>query len=493
MKKIKILGAFLLGISLSLQAQVTLEQPKLPVTRAAFNKLVSQNFSYLLLSENSPQQGISATLNDKGSNLKINGLLYSGALGIFTMEADLGSTNGVYFFDQEKGGSQAKISFNFYRSLLSLSKYNSADALNTTTNRLALVELIIDAKSKYDTYYKLLSDQNVLNTDYSQLKTALIASRSEVIQKLQELSARYINEEQPVDLTTLPTRSIDTKSMILPKSEALAFEADSITYTLKATGYNLSELLSAFRASEHYILEQLEDDLIDLELKNAESQWGAMHNTFFSLTGFYERESFRRFTLNRTQSFSDMFDDTKGDLFGLTASINYNYERKKECGSCIRPYRFFIKGAATVGRASNRSSFANSTLNFTDALGTDVNGNPIVFTKEDAAFIGDTSYEYAPNATFQIEAYYYPFKLPVGFFGRLGYSYVNFGRLKNIKDIELTPMRLGLLFNLKNKEENKPIVTVQTFLDRTDLSLSPNGRDNDLRFGLGVGLPINIR
>ncbi|PZW39033.1 hypothetical protein LX95_02173 [Mesonia algae] len=54
-------------------------------------------------------------------------------------------------------------------------------------------------------------------------------------------------------------------------------------------------------------------------------------------------------------------------------------------------------------------------------------------------------------------------------------------------------MRLGILFNLKNKEKDKPLVTIQTFLDRADLSLSPNGKDNDLRFGLGIGLPINLK
>jgi len=47
-------------------------------------------------------------------------------------------------------------------------------------------------------------------------------------------------------------------------------------------------------------------------------------------------------------------------------------------------------------------------------------------------------------------------------------------------------MRLGDLFSLKNKENKKPLVTIQIFLDRTDLNLDSSGSDNDLGFGLGV-------
>ena len=117
----------------------------------------------------------------------------------------------------------------------------------------------------------------------------------------------------------------------------------------------------------------------------------------------------------------------------------------------------------------------------------------LLFTKDDAAFIGDSRYEYGTSNSVKLETYYYPFNIPIGLFGILSYEYINFSRLKDVQDKELSPMRLGVLFNLKNKEKDKPLVTIQAFLDRTDLSLSPNGRDNDLRFGLGVGLPINIR
>ncbi|EAQ48437.1 hypothetical protein MED217_13059 [Leeuwenhoekiella blandensis MED217] len=483
----------LISLGVNAQNTLTLEEPDRLVSAAAYNKLVSQNFSYLLLSENSPQQGISATLNDKGSNLKINGLLYNGFSGIVTMEADLASTDGVYFFDEEKGGQQAKISFNYYRSLLFLSKYNKPNYLKSASHRLAILEAILEAKNKHDTYYELLTDTRIINTNFKELQTEIDIANKKVIEKLKAITAKYINDQEINGFDALPMRTVDTKELKLTQPETLLFEEATKNHKIVATGYNINKLLSAYKTNELYILNKLEDDLIDLELKAAESQWTSKHNTFIGVTPFYKRESFRRFTLDPTKTFSNMFADTKGDLYGITFSINYNYERKKNYGLKLFPHRFFIKASTTAGRASNSSSFSNSTLNFTQSLGSDVNGNPIVFTKDDAAFIGDSRYEYGTSNSVKLETYYYPFNIPIGLFGILSYEYINFSRLKDVQDKELSPMRLGVLFNLKNKEKDKPLVTIQAFLDRTDLSLSPNGRDNDLRFGLGVGLPINIR
>jgi len=475
------------------QSQLILEEPEQLVSAAAYNKMVSQNFSYLLLSENSPQQGISATLNDKGSNLKINGLIYNGASGVVTIEADLTSTNGVYFFDEEKGGQQAKISFNYYRSLLFLSSYTKPDYLKSTTNRLAILETILEAKSKHDKYLSLLIDTLNVGNNFKELESDLKMSNAKVYEELKNLDTAFMNVKNPGGFDSLPSRKVDTEKLKLKQSETLSFKENSTTQTILATGYNISKILSAYKANDNYILNKLEEDLIDLELKAAESQWTSKHNTFIGITPFYKRESFRSFSLDPTQSFSNMFADTKGDLYGITFSLNYNYERKKKYGLKLFPHRFFIKASTSAGRASNCSSFSNSTLNFTQSLGTDVNGNPIVFTKEDAAFIGDARYEYGTSNSVRLETYYYPFDIPVGLFGIVSYEYINFSRLKDVKNKELSPMRLGILFNLKNKEKDKPLITIQAFLDRTDLSLSPNGRDNDLRFGLGIGLPINIK
>jgi|GEM_PF-2160951 len=489
---------FLITLRLSffnIQAQneLILEEPEELVSAAAYNKMVAQNFSYLLLSENSPQQGISAIINDKGSNIKINGLLYNGAPGILTMEADLTSTNGIYFFDEEKGGQQAKISFNYYRSWLSWSGYSKPDHLKSTTNRLAILELILEAKSKHDKYLSILIDTLNVGNEFKELESDLKTSNAKIYEELKNLDQAFTNVQNAGGFDSLPSRKVDTKKLKLKQPETLSFKENSTTYTIDSTGYNISKLLSAYQANETYILNKLEEDLIDLELKSAESQWTSKHNTFMGVTPFYKRESFRRFNLDPTQSFSNMFTDTKGDLYGITFSINYNYERKKNYGFKIFPRRLFIKASTSAGRASNISSFSNSTLNFTQSLGTDVNGNPIIFTKDDAAFIGDDRYEYGTSNSFKLETYYYPFNIPIGLFGIISYEYINFSRLKDVKDKELSPMRLGILFNLKNKEKDKPLVTIQTFLDRTDLSLSPNGTDNDLRFGLGIGLPINIK
>ena len=475
------------------QNQLIIEEKVGLVSQEAYNKMVTENFSYLLLSETSPQQGISATLNEEGSNLKINGLLYSGYYGILNMEADLTASNGVYFFDEEKGSQQAKISFNYFRTIGHWSKYKSPTPVKQTSNRMELLEAIIEAKSKHDTYFDLLSDPSIISYNYPELQNDLKAINLKVINKLKQLTARYINIQITEGFDQLPSRNVDTKEFLIVKPETITLKNNSKSYPITANGYNLNKLLIAYKANENYILNELGNKLIELELKAAESQWTSKHNTFYGITPFYERESFRRFTPDSTKTFANMFNETKGDLYGISFSLGYNYERKTGYGKKLFPYRFFIQASTTIGRASNRSAFSNSTLNISQSLGNDVNNNPITFTKEDAAFIGDTQYKYGTSNEFKVEAYYYPFNVPVGFFGRIGYQFINFSRLKEVDDKEISPMRLGILFNLKNKEKDKPAVVIQTFVDRSDLSLSPNGVDNDLRFGLGIGLPINVR
>ena len=87
------------------------------------------------------------------------------------------------------------------------------------------------------------------------------------------------------------------------------------------------------------------------------------------------------------------------------------------------------------------------------------------------------------------EAYWYPFER-FGLFGQIGYNNLNFDTGEG-EDVEIYSLRLGLLFNIKGKEKN--YATLQLFADRSDLSLSPNSNDEDLRFGFKVGVPFNFK
>jgi hypothetical protein len=81
----------------------------------------------------------------------------------------------------------------------------------------------------------------------------------------------------------------------------------------------------------------------------------------------------------------------------------------------------------------------------------------------------------------------------LGIFAEFSHRYVDFGDDSLAENLQITPLRLGLLLNLKNKEKDKPMFTLSLFMDRTDLSKTPNEPDDDMRIGLGLGIPINFK
>ncbi|GEQ84535.1 hypothetical protein ULMS_00430 [Patiriisocius marinistellae] len=469
------------------------------VSRQAFNKKITKDFSYLILGENSPQQGLSLELNEKGSNLKLSGVLFTGKVGVLTLEADLAASNGVYFFDEQNGSEQGKISFNLFRNVWSKSGYNAKSPIEETKTKLATLQLVVKAIAKYDTL------KSIITTTIPSLAKTDIVRQEKVETKLLTISKRYINDQHVKGYEAMKVLS---KSMFDPKDYQAKKNSRVILPNIIPTGttnaiaknpleitdlYRDEKLISDYIEQQNYIMEKLENEIIALESKDAEAKWTSTQMIFVGLTPYYQRESFKRFTLDESLAFSKMFDNETGDIYGITGSFNFNYERGSYQHISILPDKVFCRLTGGANRASNISSFRNSTLNLSSSLGNDVSGNPIIFTNDNEAYIGDATYEYGIGSTFSIDLYYYPFPLPVGVFGSFGYQFINFSSSKNIDDKEISPMRIGLLFDIKNAKKDSPIITVQGFIDRTDLSLSPNGKDDDLRFGIGVGLPINFK
>ena len=480
------------------------------VSTEAYSKKISEDFNYLLLGENSPQQGVSATFNDKKSNLKINGLLYSGNKGILTIEADLAASNGIYFFDQENGSEQGKITFNYYKPLRRWSGFYSISDFTKANIKLQTLELIHQAKSDFEGLKGLVK---------TIFKKEMLADTIDITNKLMKLSEKYINSDDAIGYHKLKNMEFDKSSYYI-KSSTSFDDSEAKKNEKTANGKKntpqiiindgigsendleihnddnkkITKILKDYAAKRKFILKKLEDSINKLELENVKAQWSSNHVFFFGASPFYERQSFKRFLYDSSQSFSDMFTTERGNVYGVTLSINYSFEKGEGAKSVYKyPERLFLRLSTSLNRASNISNFKNSTLDISAPLGNDVNGNPIQFNNTDQAFIGDSVYEFGFGSSFAFEAYYYPFPLPIGMFGRIGYENVKFNNGSLLDNIEKYPLRLGLLFSIKNKENNKPVVTIQTFLDRTDLNLSPNGEDKDLRFGLGIGLPINIK
>lgn len=466
------------------------------ISPSAYSEKISKDFNYLLLGENSPQQGISAVVDEKKTNIKISGLLYSGNKGVLSIEADLTSSNGIFFFDQEKGSEQGKITFNYYKKLYSYSEFYPEQSIDEVTSRLEILEMLHKAKSDYLGLRKLIKDLNLGD---------LLEKEEEdkAIKELKKLIASYINTQEVDGYNLLKPRKFNDKPYKLEKT-GVKIKLKAISQQDKtkpktdldldnSAKINASKVLVDYKSKRKTILKGLKDSIISTELKNADTQWAGNHILFLGISPFYERQGLKRFSYDNSKSFADMFTSEKGNVYGITLSLNYNLEKGEASKNKYKPENLFLRLSTSLGRASNFSNFKNSTLNLTTPLGNDLNGNPVIFTNSDTAFLGDSGFEYGFSSSFSLEAFYYPFKVPVGVFGRIGYENIRFNRGSTLDNIEMYPMRLGLLFSLKNKEKDKPILTIQTFVDRTDLNLDPSQPDNDLRFGIGIGLPINIR
>lgn len=460
------------------------------ISTRAYNKKITEDFSYLLLGENSPQQGISASFNESKSNIKINGLLFSGIQGILTVEADLAASNGVYFFDKEEGSEQGKVTFNYYKPIRSFSKFKPISSITRANMKFQTLSLLTKALSDYE----MLKNKIKNNT-----KGILLDKDSAlIVGRIQKLSKQYINKTEKYAFEEFKKIKYDYEKKGLEELKVtvpiiLKVEKGEEIKVNKTAKINVGHLLAEYKKIKKYILGELEEKINTVELENAESQWTGNHIFFLGISPFYERESFKRFQYDISKSFGEMFSKERGNIFGVTLSLSWSYEKGKGATNKLAAERSFVRLSTTLKRASNISNFRTSTLDITGPIGNDVNGNPISFSGSDKAFIGDSVYEHGFGRAINLEAYYYPFKLPVGVFGKIGYQKITFNKGSILNDQERIPMRLGMLFNLKGKEKNKTIVTIQTFMDRTNLNLAPNGNDKGLRFGLGIGLPINIR
>lgn len=489
------------------------------ISRAAFSNAVSQDLNFLIFDKLTPQSGISATAKEDGTQIVLSGQLYSGNYGLLTAAADLSSTKGVYFFDQDKGGNDASISLNFFKGYNSKYVYNIKNDLGLIDINLQSVKLISDAKTKMDTIFSLLSQyiviknvtgrsisgsqtkefdlDNILVKDDSSTTTDDYTKTKEFIalnDKLISLSQTYINSQDSEGFDNLPPGTFDIKPFT-KKPENLT--STKINYT-NAKGEakvinieyntNLQALIKEYLKFKSYVYKQLEDEIIKNQLSSAASYWTSKHLFFFSAHPFYKRESFT--TLN---SRNLTFDEIQGDIFGITINlINYSYQNLDKSKKWYMPRSWFVRTGLTASRSSNRSDFRESNLSISQNVGTDSNGNMINATSTRNAFIGDAQYQYGNTLGLTFETYYYPANFPIGLFGSIGYSSLKFPKDSGIKNKEIAPLRLGLLAKIKNTDAKKDIVTLQLFLDRTDLSLAPNGGDKDLRFGIGLGVPINF-
>ena len=483
----------LLFFSPLLTAQIKVDRKQQNVSDRAFSKKVTKDFNYLILGENSPQQGISTTLNEDKTNLKISGNLFVKGRNFVSIEADLSASNGIFFFDKNNGSDKGKITINYFFRKGEGAGYYKLDGLTRAKIKLEILELLTKAKSDY------LGLKGLLEGVLEDKKLLEKEDKDEALGKIQKLVDYYLAGEN-LKLDNLGEREFKNTTYELKKEDELL----SMGFTYAENGkeknifkknnkkLNLSKLLNDFLSKQEFILKKLDDSIQTVELNNAEKKWASTRFFFWGISPFYERQSLKRFSFDSSMEFDKMFIDERGNSLGVTTTFNFSQNKEQGSQNIWKPESIFLRVGASLARSSNISSFKNSTLGATELLGNDVEGNPVQLTSSNEAFIKDTPLEFGIGTGIFFEGYLYPFK-SIGIFTRIGYEKINFIDSSDIDDISQIPMRAGILFNLKNKEKDKPIITIQAFLDRTNLKLDSSEPDNDLRFGIGVGLPINIR
>lgn len=483
------------------------------ISNTAFSKVVSQDLDYLIFNNLSPKEGVSATVKADGTQIILNGKLYSGNKGTLTIGANLASTKGIYFFDEDTGGDDATITLNLFKPYHKRYFYQNNSDFGQTNLKVNAVKLISDAKAKLDyimpRLFELVNIQENTNTApvRSQNKFFDFPNDAEngknykettaykkLDCELRKLTKTYINSQDVKVYDNLPVGFFDSKDFEKKPNSRTASKIISESDvndnpTIFSYTNDLQELLKQYQELYTYILNgELEKRVVTQEIKDAQEFWSSKHLLFYSVHPFYKRESLSIF--NRSNNVIDSID---GDIYGITFNwFNYSYQNLQKNGSRYYPKKVFFRTGVTASRTSNRSQFKESNVVITEDLGIDPNGNPITSTSNTSAFTGENQYQYGNSLGLTAELIIYPFKLPVGFFSSIGYSKTVFPGATGISSIELSPMRLGTLLNFKKKDSEKDVVVVQLFLDRSDLSLSPNGVDNDLRFGLGIGVPLSF-
>lgn len=243
-------------------------------------------------------------------------------------------------------------------------------------------------------------------------------------------------------------------------------------------GFKLQKFLKdyqdAYSKMENYITENNK-----LEIVTFKNYWTGHRSWYLGVSPFYERQGFDIYNPNlpTITSFKDRFNAIKSDLYGFNLSLNHVRLLKNNGYYIAR----LLSG---IGRSNNFTEYDKNDYSYTSSS-QDINGVPIEVVKTKTGYINreNRNYQYGIFTSTNLELYFSPFPI-VGVFGKIGY-FKSDALLKQ----EAYPFETGILINLKSKEK-KNIVAVQLFMSRMNLNVHP---DDDMNFGLKVGLPINLR
>jgi hypothetical protein len=455
------------------------------VSNKAFGKILNEDFNFLIFNSFTPKSGASISYKDEDAKLQLSGNLYNKNSSVVNISIETTANDGIYFFDDD-GGTNAAINLNFFRYTFPVYNYGKP----SKSKRLAFESYVI---AHFEKLKQELVDVNEIANNVKKIKA-----------KNQSKDYSTVNDTLIADLIKRSDSSIN----ILTKwSRTFINNQDHLAYNAIITTPNLKKYDVQTKSSKVRQLKtediakdlekirkevlQLSDTIVKIGKEYAKEEWTVKRSFFYSAHAFYGRESFLEYDQNGMQAFSKRFDTQRGNLYGAVIyPLNFFYENLKGRWYGLPVGKLIFRSYVGGRRLSNRASFKNTEISGEVDLGTDNAGNTITGTITKNAYLGDTSYEYGNGINFGAELYYYPTKYDVGIFSRIGHEFQTYASGTEIRNKEVTPFRLGFLFGIDN--DAKTSYTVQIFIDRTDFSLSPNGKDDDLRVGFGLGIPVNF-
>ncbi|MEX0314491.1 MAG: hypothetical protein AB3N18_09965 [Allomuricauda sp.] len=467
------------------------------VSPSAFNTLARRSLNFLILGESSTNQGLEFELNEERTEISASGYLNIGNM-LGTIEGDFTANDGVYFFDQSDKATKATFTFNLFGTFESR-KYNVKDNLDSQLAFIKKAIYEVDSVEHYKKNYALLKKfiKSELGIDFIDvdcgskkipLKYKNYCKDFEKHSELFDISSYNLGSNEKAEIVKKYAKDGENGDR---KFEIKKFDEEEneitnrhwpITITLDKK-INYIKLIKDFEKYESRYL-ALKDSLDNQELNNVKDIWNSKKVTFGGGSIFYSREILPLFDQESTSSnFSDRFIDERGTLFGIRGQLNRLWQNSNS--------RFvLLRGLIGLSRGSNFDSFTKRTFGVFQGTGQPLEGDEVNIIQSKEAYISSSPYEFGFRQDYTFEVYW-KFLENIGIFGSVGYNRTGFNS-EEVSSIERYPLRTGVLLSLISKNDKDVLLTLQLFLDRTNLNLYPSGEEGDLRFGFRVGLPVNI-
>lgn len=474
----------------------TVYSSEFQVTDKAFKQLIFSDLNYLILGDDSPQKGVSYEYTKDNSSLKLSGYLGGYKKSFFTVDAEFKTEEGIYFInDNDRGGSQAKLTVNYfflsdifwnnkrsYNSLLKTNKSTGKEEVDEQragaylSSQYAKIDYLTTVYIKYKNLSDLLSKANY---PYSKTRKEKIES---IVSKLESLGVIKDSLDYEFDF-----KNYQDKKYIVIKGEFKDSEDESKKedIVVKIEKIKLDKVVNELKTMESEI-DTINKHLINIELEENEEVWNSKNVFYFGLSPYYERQSKEFFTSEMNEdTLNYKFNTLRRDAYGM--NINYNFFRQSRKGLFVRT---FLRINMDIGRSTNYLDLKTANVFKTDSLGIGRNNEILNIVKERNAYTGELPFTYARKLGLFVDAYFWLSK-NFGVFGKLGYNDFNFG--DDLLDRKTVPFRTGIMLDISRVDKKGKLAVVQAFFDRTDITEAPNEDTEQLRFGLKIGIPVNIK